>query len=332
MKSNLSWVVGRGVNRNHYDAGWHSTSTVGVIGAAAACGRLLNLTAQQMTHALSLAVTMASGPKVQFGTMAKPFHAGMAAKNAILAARFAQAGMEASSCALEGAMGFRDLYAGAQAQGWDTLIQHIGQPLAIEEFGFSLKLYPCCGSTHRVVNCVIALREQHGFTAEDVEKVDTYVEYANKKNLMYTEPTSEMEARFSMNYCVAVALLQGGLTLSDFTLDAIARPDVRALLPIVMMDAYPQNEGELEPTKRLPHHVKITLKDGTVYEASSQWAKGTIHHPMSEQELAAKFTQCCADQFDANTLTSLQQQLADIANVDNITAISRLISNLEPRD
>ena len=316
-------VVGRGVNRNHNDAGWHSTSTVGVIGAAAACGRLLKLPWKQMSNAISLAVSMASGPKIQFGTMAKPFHAGMAAKNGILAARFAQAGIEASHCALEGPMGFRDLYAGKQAQGWDNLITKIGNPLAIEEFGFSLKLYPCCASSHKVIDNVIALRNQYAFDAKDVAKVEAVVEYVNKQNLMYTSPKSEMEARFSMNYCVAVALLEGRLLLSDFTPSAIARTDVKELLALVKMDSYPQNAGDQEPTKRLPHMVKITLKNGNVYEMSSQWAKGTIHNPMSHSELANKFKNCCRSKFQEKDLETLQQKLLCLKSTLNINEISR---------
>ncbi|NVO99232.1 MmgE/PrpD family protein [Photobacterium damselae subsp. damselae] len=315
-------VVGRGVNRNHNNAGWHSTSTVGVIGAAAACGRLLKLSSAQMVNAMSLAVSMASGPKIQFGTMAKPFHAGMAAKNGILAARFAQAGMEGSDCALEGAMGFRDLYAGNNAQGWEPLIAHIGQPLAIEEFGFSLKLYPCCGSSHKVVDNVIALKEQYAFNAQDVEKVETLVEYVNQQNLMYSAPISEMEARFSMNYCVAVALMAGQLQLSDFTQSAIERPEIRALFPLVSMEAYPQHACDKDPTKRLPHSVKITLKNGDVYERASQWAKGTIHNPMSERELAEKFKHCCQHVLPEETMVALQQMLANVMNIEDIRDMS----------
>ncbi len=231
-------AVGRGVNRAHYDRGWHGTSTIGCIGTAAACGRLLGFDLERMTSAISLGVSMASGAKVQFGTMAKPFHAGMGAKNVVLAAQLAVNYLQAREVALEGPLGFRDLYSGEDSQGWEKIIPKLGDPLAIEEFGLLPKIYPCCGSAHRVLDSVLDLRKKHGFTHDDVAKVHTLVEYGNKRNLMYTEPQNEMEARFSMNYCVALALRYGRLSLADFTPQGVMRSEVRRLMPLVTMEAY----------------------------------------------------------------------------------------------
>jgi len=132
----------------------------------------LGLDAHAATRAISLAVSMAAGAKVQFGTPAKPFHAGMAAKNAVLAATLAAAGLDASAEAIEGARGFTALYAGRPEADWQALLDEVRAAPAIERHGLAPKIHPCCGSAHRVLDAVIALRGQHGFDAADVVRVD----------------------------------------------------------------------------------------------------------------------------------------------------------------
>jgi len=316
-------AVGRGVNKAHYDMGWHATSTVGCIGTAAACGRLLGLDPDRMINALSLGVSMASGPKVQFGTMSKPFHAGMAAKNAVLASQLALNGFQARDVALEGPLGFRDLYSSDASQGWDQIVPKLGKPPAIEEFGLSPKLYPCCGSAHRVLDIVLALRKEHGFTADDVLKVETLVEFVNKRNLMYDDPKQEMEARFSMNYCVAVALLYGRVSLTDFIPQAIHRPEVRKLLPLVTMGAYEEGAQGPDPTARLPHKATISLKDGRTLTGSATWALGTIHNPFNETDLAEKFRDCCDGFLAPADFEAVQEILSNLSELDSVRRLTR---------
>jgi 2-methylcitrate dehydratase PrpD len=316
-------AVGRGVNRGHYDMGWHGTSTVGCIGTAAACGRLIGLNKEQMTNAMSLGVSMASGAKVQFGTWGKPFHAGMGAKNAVLAAQLAANGFKARDVALEGKLGFKDLYTAGDAVGWDAVLPKVGNPLEIEAFGLAPKLYPCCGSTHRVLDEVLAQKAEHGFTADDVAHVHTLVGHGNTVNLMYTDPKQEMEARFSMNYCVAVALLNGKVSLSDFTPEAVHRPEVRALLPRVSMEGYPKDAEGPDPTVRLPHKVTTKLKNGKVIETERVWARGTIHDPFTDADLEAKFRDCCEGFLGADDLEAVQEMLTDFRGIGSIRDLTK---------
>ena len=316
-------AIGRGVNRAHYDMGWHATSTVGCIGTAAACGRLLGFDRERMTHTISLGVSMASGAKVQFGTMCKPFHAGMAAKNAVLAAQLAANGLQARDVALEGSLGFRELYGGAEAQGWSDIVPNLGKPLAIEAFGLAPKRYPCCGSAHRVLDVVLDLRNQYGFAAEDVVKVEALVGFGNKRNLMYDNPIQEMEARFSMNYCVAVALLNGRLSLSDFTPQAVHRPEVQALLPKVTMIAHDRGAEGADPTIGLPHKVSITLKDGRILTGSTTWPKGTIHNPFDASDLRDKFRDCCEGFLAPSGFNTVQEILENLMDLDSVRQLTR---------
>jgi 2-methylcitrate dehydratase PrpD len=284
-------AVGLGVNPSHYTLGWHSTSTCGAIGTAAGISRLLGLDAEATARAMSMAVSTASGIKGQFGTPAKPFHAGMAARNAVEAAAFGRAGLTGRIDILEAPQGFRDLFGGPDAIGWDAIT--LGQPLAIESHGVIPKRHPCCGSTHYVVDMVLDLRAQHGFTATDVTSLDCLVGIANARNLSYADPQDEMQARFSMHYCVALALSQHRIGLADFTLAQIARPEIRRLLTLTTMTARTREE-ELAACGRLPHEVIIRLKNGSELKAERLHAKGSIVDPFDDHDRAAKFADCCA--------------------------------------
>lgn len=311
-------VLGQGTGRGHYDAGWHNTSTVGCIGTAAACARLLGLDAGAALNAISLGVSMASGVKVQFGAHAKPFHAGMAAKNAVLAACLAANGLTGRAEAIEGKRGFHALYGGQSHADWEPLLAGLGTTSAIEEFGLLPKRHPCCGSAHRVLDGVLALRAAHGFRAEDVERVDTVVGEGNLRNLCYEDPQQEMEARFSMHYCVALALLNGRLTLSDFTPDAVRRDEVRRLMPRVTMRAHAEPADE-----RTPHEVTITLRDGRVLRERVRVARGAIDAPFAPADLDEKFADCCSGFLSAEDFSAAEHGLANLLGLESMRELTR---------
>jgi 2-methylcitrate dehydratase PrpD len=310
-------AVGHGVNRLHYDNGWHSTSTVGTIGAAAACARLLGLSAAMTANAISLGVSMASGTKVQFGTMAKPFHAGMAAKNAVMAARLAEAGVAAAPEALDDKYGFRDLYVGPASAGWSGMLDDLGTPLAVEKYGLEPKCYPCCAGAHRALDGLLALQAEHRFTAADVAAVDTLVGWGNASSLLYPDPVQEMEARFSMQYCIAAALSGGKLQLADFVLSAIQRPEVRRLFPLISMATHPRSDAEA-PAARKPAEITVRLKDGRVLHSTIQHARGTMFRPFSAAALDEKFRDCTEGLMPSPDAAALRQQLPSIASLGSV--------------
>lgn len=314
-------AVGRGVNRSHYDQGWHATSTVGCIGAAAACARLLGLDAARLAHAISLSVSMASGPKVQFGTMAKPFHAGLAAQHAVMAATLAKAGLQGRATALEGALGFLSLYGGPKPHGWEQVLAQLGKKLAIEDAGIVFKRHPCCGSSHLVLDCILDLRREHGFDADDVVQVDALIGSGNKRNLMYDEPQDEMQARFSLQYCVAVALLNGRLSLADFTADAVGRPAVRRLLKLTRVHAYDPVDEPADPDSPVAHRVKIMLKDGRELRAERAHTRGSIYEPFHEEDRLQKFEDCCNSLLVAEDIDALRSLMGRLRDLDTLRRI-----------
>ena len=297
-------AVGRGINPAHYTIGWHATSTVGAIGTAAGTAWLMGLDAAGVARAMSVAASMAAGPKGQFGTPAKPLHAGLAARNAVDAAALAGAGMTGRLDILECLMGIAELFGDDSAAGWERMV--LASPHVIESDGLTPKRHPCCGSTHNTVDAILDLKVEHGFGAGDVEAVDTLVGIANVRNLAYPDPQDEMQARFSMHYCVALALLQDRLSLADFTPEAVGRPEIRRLLSLTTMRAYDKSE---EAAGRQPHRVTIRLKDGRLLKAERLEARGSIAVPFDDADRQAKFADCCAGMPGA---AALYARLTDI--------------------
>src|SRR5688572_14688403 len=248
--------VGQGVNPAHRNRGWHATATVGAIGAAAACARLLKLDAAKAGHAVSIATSMAGGFMSQFGTMTKPVHAGLAAKSGVLAAGLARAGVDAGLATLDGTHGMNRLMVGPDYERLrDTLthVEHgqnlrfetagIGQPLLILSSGFRVKRFPNCGSAHRAMDGILELKDRHGFTVDEVETLHVRAPVTHLNNLMYTNPATALEAKFSLEYGVAVALVTGNCTLADFSDAAVRREEVRALFPRIRRHPVDKAEG-----------------------------------------------------------------------------------------
>ena len=201
-------------------------------------------------------------------------------------------------------MGIAELFGDDSAAGWDRMV--LAAPHVIESDGLTPKRHPCCGSTHNTVDAILDLKAKHGFGAGDVETVDTLVGIANARNLAYPDPQDEMQARFSMHYCVALALLQGRLSLADFTPAAVGRAEVRHLLPLTTMRSYDKSE---EAAGRRPHRVAIRLKDGRELKVERLEAKGSIADPFDDADREAKFADCCAGIPGA---AALYARLADI--------------------
>jgi len=317
--------VGEGVNLTHYQRGWHATSTVGAIGVAAGCARLLGLDTDAMQAAISLATSMAGGSKRQFGTAAKPFHAGLSAKNGLIAASMAAGGLRGQPEALDGQWSFRDLFAGPDSPGYDKALKSLGSPLAIEQYGLAVKIYPCCGSVHKSMDGLLDLRAEHGFTAEEVDSVDVVVSEVNRQNLMYPEPTNEMEMRFSMQYCLSVGLLRGALKVSDFQ-PGMEMPDVvRPLLSRVHMSAHAENTVSTAPDEQKPTVVTVRLKDGRAFETRVQHPRGSLDVPITEDDLAAKFRDCAAQVLEPDAVEAALSLLSNFGGLGRVSDFTALL-------
>lgn len=320
--------IGGMVNPEHYASGWHATSTIGTIGAAAACAALMKLDSDKIAHAMSIASSLAGGSKKQFGSMVKPAHAGFAAEHAVRAAQLAQAGMEGDPETLQGKWSFAELHAGNSESATFTPTLFPDAPLAIDDNGPSAKLYPSCAATHLGIDGVLALRGRHDLKPKDIEAVEVHMPKFMIENLRYANPESEMQARFSMNYCAAVALVDGVPCMSHFSPaafqnNAAANPEVERLLKHVSM-----YEREAPPdTTALPFGtdciVRISTKRGEVLEHIAKYPKGSRENPLTPEEQRTKFSDCAAAHLDKEKAPHVYSRLLDFTNLEAIDSVTQ---------
>lgn len=221
-------IVGQRVAGAHYEQGWHATSTIGVLAATAAGCRLLGLSSRETSNALGLAVAQAGGVQANFGTDAKPLHAGFAAAAAVRACLLARCGITASPHALDGPHGFLDLYAHdcADIDAHADVHSHC----AIARFGIERKAYPMCYAAHRAVDAALELRAVAGFRVERVHRIEVLGSPGAHVPLLKRLPDHGDEARFSAEFGVACALVDGRLGLRSFSDEVLGRPQIRDLM------------------------------------------------------------------------------------------------------
>jgi len=325
--------IGQGVNPAHRNRGWHATATMGAMGAAAAAARLMKLDSERSAMALSIATSMAAGFMAQFGTMTKPLHAGLAAKAGVMAASFAAAGLTAGWHTLDGPNGMNVLMVGPdledlraanrQPEHGQTLYYecaHVGAPLLITEHAFRVKRFPNCGASHRSIDAVLDLREAHGITADAVEKVNVRAPLTHLNNLMYRQPETGLEGKFSIEYALACALVTGDCTLADFTDDAVMRPEIRALFPRIHRDPVDL------PESQLPTTVTITLKGGRVVEQTVTMPKGSKPAPFPTEQYWRKFDSCLGTLMRPTDKEALRQTLEALPALDDAGALTRCLA------
>lgn len=298
-------LVGQAVNPFHRSRGWHATGTLGAIGAAAGCARMLGLDSTQAANAISLSTSLAGGFMSQFGSDTKPLHAGLAAAGGVQATLFARAGLTAGSDTLDGPTGLRTLMVGgdveelaAQMKGkaehgqtmrfpsYHDAGSSVGTPLHILEHGLKVKRFPNCGSLHRALDGLLGLMDEHGFSAAEVDRVLVRAPAAHLRNLMHENPQTPAQAKFSLEYSMAAALHSGEIGLLDYAESAIGRPEVRALMPKIKKEYVELLESEF------PTEVHVQLVSGERLETSVTMPVGSKTAPMSDAQLRAKLETC----------------------------------------
>jgi 2-methylcitrate dehydratase PrpD len=271
----------------HVMKGWHSTASMGVLGATAACSVLLGLDEEQAANAIGLAVTQAAGNRQNFGTMAKSFQIGQCNAAAVRAALLAQKGFTAPHDAIEGKYGFLALY-GENEDMADALAGLGRTPLAFDTIGIDVKKYPCCYAIHKALDGVLALRRAHGLTWDNVGQIEIVTQTRGLQPLTYTDPQSGLEGKFSMEYAIVAAMLDGRIQLSSFDDAQVARSQVRSRLTRVT-----KREA---PSPMLPRWatVRIVLQNGSAAEQHVTTSRGDAQDPLTDAELVEKAEDCFA--------------------------------------
>ena len=315
--------LGRYVNPLHYEHGWHATASIGVIGATAACAKLLKLDPQQTAMALGIAASEASGVRRNFGTMTKPFHAGNAARGGVLAAELAREGFTSDLTAFEGEFGWAVTLNARTAPVAQELRAKLGRPWELIEPGIVLKRYPACGGTHCGLDAMIAIKKEHGLAVEEIEQIVCEASPFAKKVLLYPRPKTGLEGKFSMEFSLAVAAIEGEAGLRQYEDAWVSDPRVQELLPKISFSS----RADLEPdvsADAVPAEVTVHAR-GRTFTRKVLVPSGDPRNPMTNEERREKFLGCVRDILPDGAGTRF---FDDLERLDTCTDLAGLMQPL----
>ncbi len=308
-------AIGKAVNVYHYRKGWHPTATLGVFGAAAASARLLNLDVKHTATTLAIAASLSSGIKANFGTMTKPLHAGHCSRNGLYAALMAKEGFTASDEAFEHPQGFFELFNGAGNFHVEKILQNWANPLDVLSPGIGLKQYPCCASTHSAIDATLVLRERHHLTPERVKKIVSITHAPALAHTNRPDPKTALDAKFSVQYCVARALMHGTVTFDHFADSALMQPELRSLLARV--EAHPHDQLPKGMADHYQGVVNITTTDGQQLSARVDQPLRGPQNLAPPDRLESKFKDCATLALRPDTVPRLFEQLCNFESISN---------------
>jgi 2-methylcitrate dehydratase PrpD len=250
---------------------------------------VLGLDAQATRHALGIAASSACGVKENLGSMVKPLHGGMAARNGLMAARLAQQGFTASPHAIDGPQGYLAAMDSEHAS-LDAAVVDLGTRWEINESGVTVKLYPSCAATHPPLDALTAIVRRERFTADDVVAIDVEVDSMAPRLLIHPNPSTGLEAKFSMPFCAAAAVVFPRIGIDTFTPESIQHSEVQALMPRVTLRANPAFDG-FAPLSQA--RVTVRLRDGREWSERADGARGYPGR-LTDEELSNKFEDCAS--------------------------------------
>jgi len=302
--------------------GWHAPSTLGSFGAAAACSKLLGVDAAKTQMALGITASMASGIVANFGTMTKPLHVGLGARNGVLAAKLAAGGYTANVKALEGGFGFYQvLHENTPIR--EQAIEELGRSYALVTDGLRIKPYPCGGLTHQVIDSVLEFKGKNGLTAEMIERVDVDVVKHTFDRIVFRVPQTGIQGKFCMPYLVARAIIDGKIGLHIFTDSAVRDQNVLKLAERVQMNLDP-NLKKSDAAGR-PCRVTVRLRNGQTFTREAQHAKGGPEYPMTEAELRDKFTECAREAIDARSAAQALDYIENLETLGDVRPLCEIL-------
>lgn len=304
--------IGLSVYPSHYERGFHITGTAGVFGSAAAAGKLLGLSEQQMIWALGIAATQSAGLKEMFGTMCKAFHPGSAAQNGLRAALLAASNYTSSDRALEAPEGFMFTY--SDEQDFSQITNGLGSTWEVEKNSY--KPFSCGIVTHPIIDGCIQLRNEHSLEAGDIRQVSLRVNPLVLSLTGKKTPATGLEAKFSIYYISAAAIVHGAAGPNQFTDEAVREAEVVALRDRVLAtvdDSISEEEA----------YVSITLNDGTVLDKHIEHAVGSVQRPLSTEQLEFKFSDQAQTALPLPQIQAVMAMCWEIEQLDRVSEIAR---------
>jgi 2-methylcitrate dehydratase PrpD len=319
-------AIGSGMGVDYADdLGWHPTGPLGTLGAAAAAARLLGLNQEQTAMAISLAGSNACGLRENFGTMTKPFHAGNASRGGVTAAMLVKRGYTASTTGLEGRFGFMHAFSGGRGEDVNIPLERLGKQFFLEQPGVEIKKYPCCGSTHVPLDAYFLLRKEQPVDYRDVDSVEVFVDFDPPRSLIHSDPHTALEGKFSLQYCLAAALVDDKVGLAQFEDKEVMRPEVRALIPKITMRRNPGQEGKPSWVEAF-NEVRIKLKNGDVVSKSVRRNFDGPVVGVSPEGMDMKFRDCATLALPKAKANEALEILHSLEKQPNVNALMSAVS------
>lgn len=326
----LGWEIGAKVciasgGPKLIDIGWHPTSLVGTMGATAAASKILKLDNQMTRMAFGIAASEAGGLRRNFGTDSKPFHAGNAARNGVTAASLAGLGFTADENIMDGEWSFPMVMSNNQ-HDLGKLTEGLGSPFSIVSPGGSIKPYPSCGVTHRSIDAILYLARTHHLKAEDIAEIHCEVHPMVARGLHIHYPKKGLEGKFSLEYCMAAALLDGEITLRQFTDEKVSSSMSQDMMKRVKWVYTDRDEIGAVDVLGLPQAVTLITRDERKWSYQVLHSKGSPENPMSWEEVVSKFRLCAQSVLSTNDLERVIGLVSDLESLDDIAELTRIIT------
>jgi 2-methylcitrate dehydratase PrpD len=326
----MSYLVGveiatktaEAIEPRHYDSGFHATATLGAIGAAAAAIRATGLEGVQAARALGIAASQAGGVREHFGTMTKPFHAGRAAESGVFAAELAAQGFTAAPDALEARRGFFSAAGGGYAV--DAIHGALGAPWTFGSPGVSIKPHPSGSLTHPGMSAFLELVRNEDVRPDDVARITVGTNRHMPNALIHHRPTTELQAKFSMEFCMTILLVERKAGLAEFTDEVVNRDDIRSMIERV--DFVVDPEAEAAGYNNMTTNITVLLKNGQELHTAAAFGRGSPQNPMPDEELIDKFAGCLDwGGLDAARAPEIADLVLGLEKQSDVGAVIRLL-------
>lgn len=316
--------ISEAIHPRHYQAGFHSTATCGTFAAAAAAAKLMGLDEEATCRALSIAGSQSAGLRENFGTMTKPFHAGRSSESGVAAAQFASYGWTATDRILEAPRGFFNAAGGGYDAG--AIAGRLGKPWTFAEPGVSIKPHPSGSLTHPGMTEMLRLIRENGIQAKDVVRVRVGTNHNMPNALIHHRPTNELQAKFSMEFCMAILLLEGRAGLNEFTDTVVLRPDVKQM--IEKIDFVVDKEAEAAGYHKMTTLIAIELANGRTVSGRADFGKGSPAMPMTYNEVADKFRENAEfTRFPKQRAEEIVAMVRELESLPSIAALTNALAD-----
>jgi 2-methylcitrate dehydratase PrpD len=308
-------TIGASAGWDHYMAGWHGTSTIGHLASAAGCARLLNLDETQCVHALGIAATQSSGLKRVFGTMCKPFHAGRSSQAGLLSALLAQKGFTSAEDILEGAQGFFHVFKGKPNE---EAIAQLGRVWAVENL--CQKYHASCHATHSPLEAARTVVRDKKIALDDIAAIRVHSSQMALGAAAKMAPTTGLEGKFSIPYCVANALIRGETGTKAFTDEKVCDARVKQLMQKITVSVDPG-------FKTLESRVEVQLKSGDVFSGFSDILTEIPPLAVKQRRVTSKYFDLCEPVLGVNKTTVIAEDILCLEDVRTMKAFAEQLYN-----